>query len=172
MKIALDIGHNCSPDLGAVGILSEDKLNIEIGRLILLKLKQKHEVVCVTPKRALDVRDSLKQRIDKSNSWGANLYVSLHHNCYNGQAYGSETFALSKIGFKYGNSVQRQLKELGFVDRTTKAGEHLYVLKETYAPAILIEAFFIDSHRDCELYKYLGAEKIADAIVKGINDAL
>jgi N-acetylmuramoyl-L-alanine amidase len=171
MKIALDIGHNCSPDIGSLGILSEDRLNLEIGRLIATKLRLKHEVLCVTPQKALSVRDSLNQRVNKSNTWGAELYISLHHNCFNSQAYGTEVFALSKIGFRYANFVQQQLTGLGFYDRTTKTGEHLYVIKNTSCPAILIETFFVDNEKDCKLYKILGAEKIADAIVKGINDA-
>jgi N-acetylmuramoyl-L-alanine amidase len=138
--------------------------------LLEKKLKLKHEVLCVTPTKALTVKDSLIQRVNKSNSWNADLYVSLHHNCFNGQAHGSEVFALSKVGFLFAESIQNSLCGLGFWDRGAKTGEHLFVIKNTSAPAILIENFFVDSHRDCEMYLSLGPDKIANAIAKGIND--
>ena len=43
-----------------------------------------------------------------------------------------------------------------------------YVVNHTNAKAMLIEVCFVDTQSDVNLYRSIGAEKIADAIVKGL----
>jgi hypothetical protein len=57
---------------------------------------------------------------------------------------------------------------LGFKSRGVKQGDHLFVLKYTQAPAILIELFFIDSKADVELYKKIGDMGMVTAIASAI----
>lgn len=38
MKFGIDIGHNCPPDTGAVGIEKEDKLTKAVGTSLMQKL--------------------------------------------------------------------------------------------------------------------------------------
>jgi N-acetylmuramoyl-L-alanine amidase len=166
MKFGIDIGHNCPPDGGAVGIKAENALNMEVGKLVISKLEALgHEVVDCTPKLATSVSDSLRQRARKSNAEKVGLYVSIHFNAFNRKAHGAEVFAISPIGKAYSASVLEEICKLGFFNRGVKDGSHLSVIKNTVAPAILIECCFCDSKRDMDLYD---AEEMAAAIVRGL----
>ncbi|MBD0389332.1 MAG: peptidoglycan-binding protein, partial [Nostoc sp. C3-bin3] len=54
-------------------------------------------------------------------------------------------------------------------NRGVKSGSHLYVLKNTDMPAILVECCFIDSQKDMNLFE---PEAMANAIVKGLTGKL
>ncbi|WP_291560756.1 SH3 domain-containing protein [Clostridium sp. UBA2485] len=62
----------------------------------------------------------------------------------------------------------KNITNLGFNNRGVKNGSNLYVIRNTKSKAMLIELFFIDS-ADVELYKKLGSERLASAIVEGIT---
>lgn len=167
MKFAIDIGHNCSPDIGAKGVKFEDTLTKEVGLKVIEKLKKLgHEVINVLPVRCNGVIDSLNRRVQVSNLNNVNLYVSIHFNAGGGQ--GSEVYFYpgSTTGERYSKSVLSELVKLGYKNRGVKNGSSLYVVKNAKAPAILIEVSFVDSKDDMSKYN---AENISNAIVKGLT---
>lgn len=62
----------------------------------------------------------------------------------------------------------KNIEELGFRNRGVKDGSAFYVIKKTTMTAILLEVFFLDNRKDCELYRKIGVKKIAQAIADGI----
>ncbi len=165
MKIAIDLGHGCSPDTGAVGVRREEDLINEVGKYLIENLqKLGHTVILCRPSKARSVTNSLWQRCNTANRSGADIFVSLHFNAYNGKAYGCETFAISDAGRRIAAPVQQEICKLGFYNRGVKTGRY-YVLRNTTMPAILIEGAFCDSKRDMSLFN---AEKMAGAIVRGL----
>lgn len=92
----------------------------------------------------------LQERTDRSNSWGADIYMSVHHNASTGKWgtwTGSETFSNpnSVEGAKLAKLVHsRYVKAFGLRDRGTKTA-NFHVLRETIAPAILTEGGYMDS---------------------------
>ncbi|WP_414573915.1 N-acetylmuramoyl-L-alanine amidase [Nostoc sp. CCY 9925] len=170
MKFGIDIGHNCPPDIGSTGIRQEDDLTKEVGILVIEKLTiLGHQVVNCTPSSASSVIESLKQRVERANSQKVELLASIHFNCFNGQASGSEAFSHGTLGKKAANLVLKNIVNLGFSDRGVKDGSNLYVLKNTEMPSILIECCFCDSKIDMELYN---PSSMADAIAKGLSDSI
>lgn len=166
MKFGIDIGHNCPPDGGAVGIKAENSLTMEVGSLVIGKLVALgHEVVNCKPTSSKTVLDSLQQRVKKSNSQNVDLFASIHFNAFNRKAHGTEVFAISQTGRKFASSVLEEICKLGYFNRGVKNGA-FYVLKNTIAPAILIECCFCDSQRDMDLFD---AESMASAIVRGLT---
>lgn len=167
MKFGIDIGHNCPPDTGCNGVKPEDNLTLEVGSLVKQKLLAlKHEIVDCNPVSAGSVSHSLRMRAIRSNSCEPDLFVSIHFNCFNRKARGTEVFAISPTGRKYAKSVLEEICKLGFINRGVKDGSNLYVVKHTTAPAILIECCFCDSKSDMDLFD---AEKMAAAIVEGLT---
>lgn len=172
MKFGIDIGHNCPPDTGASGIPGgrrEDVLTKDVGTKVITKLLALgHLVVNCTPSSATSVNHSLRQRVDKANSSGVARFVSIHFNSFNKVVKGTEVFATSTQGNAIAAKVLSKIVALGFVNRGVKNGSHLFVIKHTAMPAILVECCFCDSSADMSLFSTVGAAKIADAIVQGI----
>lgn len=167
MRFGIDIGHNCHPDSGAVGIKAENVLNMDVGNRVIDKLEALgHEVVNCKPNKATSIRNSLQQRVNISNKAGVDLFVSIHFNAFNCKAYGTEVFAISQAGRNLAQKVLSEIIELGFFNRGVKDGSHLFVVKNTDAPAILIECAFCDSARDMKLFE---AEEMAEAIARGLT---
>ncbi|MEH2267395.1 MAG: N-acetylmuramoyl-L-alanine amidase [Nostoc sp.] len=167
MKFGIDSGHNCPPDTGASGIKFEDNLTLDVGNRVIAKLRALgNEVVVCKPSSARTVTESLSKRCSTANASKVDIYVSIHFNCFNGQANGTEVYATSETGRKIAKPVLDEIVKLGFFNRGVKSGSHLYVLKNTDMPAILVEGCFIDSSRDMNLFN---PEAMANAIVKGLT---
>lgn len=167
MKFGIDYGHNCPPDTGAKGIKQEDVLTKDIGNRVIQKLKALgNQVVLCVPNSCSSVTNSLQQRCNIANSNIVDLFVSIHFNSFNKQAHGTEVFAISDRGIRFARPVLASIVNLGFFNRGVKDGSHLYVLKNTNMPSILIECCFCDSQKDMNLYN---PETMANAIVKGLT---
>ncbi|MBG1261069.1 N-acetylmuramoyl-L-alanine amidase [Nostoc commune] len=167
MKFGIDSGHNCPPDTGARGIKFEDNLTLDVANRVIAKLRALgNEVVVCKPSSASTVRDSLSKRCSTANASRVDIFVSIHFNAFNRQANGTEVFATSDTGRKIAKPVLDEIVKLGFFNRGVKSGSHLYVLKNTDMPAILVEGCFIDSQKDMNLYN---PEAMANAIVKGLT---
>ncbi|MDZ8226804.1 MULTISPECIES: N-acetylmuramoyl-L-alanine amidase [unclassified Nostoc] len=167
MKFGIDSGHNCPPDTGARGIKFEDNLTLDVGNRVIAKLRALgNEVVVCKPSSASTVRESLAKRCATANASKVDIYVSIHFNLFNGQANGTEVFSTSDTGTKIAKPVLDEIVKLGFFNRGIKSGSHLFVLKNTNMPAILIECCFLDSQKDMNLFN---PEAMANAIVKGLT---
>lgn len=93
-------------------------------------------------------------RTNGANSWGADYYISFHHNALAGQ-WGNHTGVETYI---YTNPLPRSVElanaihpavvnAYGLADRGIKRG-NLHIVRETEMPAILIEGGFMDSTID------------------------
>lgn len=166
MKIAIDLGHGVGQDRGAVGIVAEEEIINNVGNSVINKLKVLgHTVIEVRPGSAISVTNSLEQRTNKANVNNVDLYVSIHANA--GSGTGAEVYTYKGKELKEARNVLNNLVSLGFRNRGIK-GNSLYVTGHTKANAMLIEICFIDTQADVDLYRSLGTEKIANAIVSGI----
>ncbi len=180
MKIFLDPGHNYSGgDTGASGFgLREEIVTFEVANKLRVLLQSAGHEVRMSRSYVTDnvgngtVASSLNERVRMSNEWGADLFVSIHCNAYNQKACGTETFVYSlnsKIAETALRVQQKITDKLGTTDRGIKAQPGLVVLKNTSAPAFLIETAFIDNEDDSWLLKSR-QEDFAKAIFEGITD--
>ena len=176
MIIGLDMGHTLSgAGTGANGVVSETVKNREVGNRLMAMLKEKgHTVVNCT----VDVSSNdLADRARKANAQKLDLFVSLHLNAYQRVSYdmGVETYIYNgsyngkEENRRYAQAVQTALvQEVGWKDRKVKEANY-YVLRETVAPAILVELGFCDSEADMNKWN---TEKIARALFKGITGSV
>ncbi|KRU42206.1 MULTISPECIES: N-acetylmuramoyl-L-alanine amidase [Clostridium] len=167
MKIGIDCGHTLSgADYGAVGIKAESNLTREVGTRVISKLQALgHTVIKCYKDTCSNLNDSLSYRTNTANNNNVDLYVSIHFNCYNGSAYGTEVFTYGGKELLEARKVLNNICSLGYTNRGLKDGSGLYVLKHTKAKAILIECCFCDNSGDMNKFN---AENIANAIVKGL----
>ena len=167
-KIGLDLGHGVGSDRGANGCIAEEEIINSVGGLVINKLRALgHEVIECRPSSASSVSDSLSQRVNKANNNNVDLFVSIHANA--GGGVGTEVFTCNGNKFDKAVNVLNNIVALGFKNRGIKPSNNVaYVVNHTNAKAMLIEICFVDTQSDVNLYRSIGAEKIADAIVKGL----
>lgn len=102
---------------------------------------------------------SLTTRTNRANSWGADVYVSVHYNAmgftWSNHIGGIETFSYpgSSTGRKIAACLHKQLvKGTKLYDRGLKTA-NFHVLRETHMPAALVECGFMDVKREADLMK-------------------
>ena len=174
MKIFIDPGHSgaCEPGACAEGY-SEADLNMRIARFTEQELELRgHEVQL---SRDGPVEDAeLEWRAEKSNDWGADLFLSIHCNSFpRVEAEGTEThyFPGSQKGERLARCIQYRISDaLLTEDRGVKAS-NFEVLRETDCPAVLIECGFISNPVDrLMLTDALEQWRIGAAIAEGVED--
>lgn len=169
MKVTINGGHCPGLDSGAVGStgLQEADVTHDVMRLVMYYLEQvDFEVLTVQ-------ENELKDITDASNAFGADLFVSIHCNAAeNRSAQGTETFYGSEQGAKLAQCIQSQIiGSMETVDRGIKDGSHLYVIRNTDCPAVLVELAFISNDLDeCMLADKNKQDGFARAIARGITD--
>ncbi|HAT4185726.1 TPA: N-acetylmuramoyl-L-alanine amidase [Clostridium perfringens] len=163
----LDAGHCTSgADTGAQGNgYKEQDLTRQVVTYLSEYLeKEGHTTKYCHCNSASTVNESLRYRVNKANSIGVDYFVSIHLNA--GGGVGTETYICARGGEaeRVAKRVNSKLVQYGYRDRGVKVG-NLYVIKNTNAPAILVECCFIDSSSDMAKFN---AKAIAKAIAEGL----
>ena len=176
LKICIDPGHGGS-DPGAVnGSLHEADAALAIAKKVGALLEARGVQVKYT--RTADNAVSLADRCKISDTFGADVFVSIHLNsAENKNASGIETWRYSNVGARtkaLAENVQTELiGATGAKNRGVKTTSSLYVLKHTTASAVLIEAGFLSNSKDAKLlFSESYQEKLASAIVSGIYKSM
>lgn len=120
---------------------------------------------------------TLEDRVRRANEFGANIYVSVHHNAGINGGKGGGIIALvytnaSQTSKEYRNIIYDALiAETGLKgNRSTPLGEqNLYVCRKTTMPAVLVECGFMDSTTDVPI---ILTDKFADESAEGLVKAL
>lgn len=172
-SVMLDAGHG-GTDPGAVynGRQEKDdtlRLTLAIGEVL------QNNGIDVEYTRTTDVYESPYEKAIEANNAGADFFVSIHRNSFpaDNQAMGVESLVYDLSGIKYemAQNIDEQLESVGFVDLGVKARPNLVVLKRTNMPSVLVEAGFINSDTDNQLFDN-NFQDIAEAIARGILDTL
>lgn len=172
-SVCIDPGHGGS-DPGAVGWgLKEQAINLDVTNRLYTLLKNAGYTVYRT--RTSDTDVSLSSRTSYANSVGADRFISIHCNAFNGSANGTETFCYtsgSSTSIRMRDKIQPQLvSALGTYNRGCKTANY-YVLKYTNMPAILAELAFIDHQGDAAKLGDAGyRQKAAEAIKRGFEQS-
>ena len=179
MKIFIDAGHNYNgADTGAQGNgLKEQEITFLIAKRLKVLLEADGHSVKMSRNNLTDnvgstVSESINSRAKMSNDWGADLFVSIHCNAYDGRAKGTETlvYSMASKAVATAKRVQKALiDKLEMGDRGVKERPNLGVLRLTNAPALLVETAFIDNPSDSQKLSYR-SEEFAEAIFEGITE--
>ena len=170
MKINVHAGHNPAGKIacGAVGILDESVENRKVVRQLIAFLKQQgHTVYDCTCDNGTGQTDILRKIVSKCNAHTVACDVSVHLN--SGGGHGTECLIYGTGGNaeKYAKKIQSAIvKRTGYTDRGVKVRKDLYVLKNTTAPAVLVECCFVDSAADAKRWE---PKTMAAAICEGIT---
>lgn len=145
-KVFLSAGHGGS-DPGAVANgLCEKTINL--NTLLACKEELERHGVTVVCSRTTDVNDPVSQEVKEANMSNGDIALSFHVNAGGGDGFEAYYYDLSKNGKKLAELCEKQVKSLGQNSRGLKKGNHLYFVKNTTMPAVLLESFFVDNKKD------------------------
>lgn len=166
MRLIVNAGHTkLGVGTGAVGLLTE---SVETRKIAYELMKQLSDTnIEVMPAVFDKTTNNLKQAVNLSNDNIADLFISIHLNAGGGN--GSEVYTWKGKQSERGKKILNNLAAIGFKNRGIKDGSGLYVIKNTKAEALLIEVCFVDSEEDNRIFKQVGYEAIAKAIVNAIK---
>ena len=176
-KVFIGVGHGGS-DPGAVanGFYEKD-LNLSIALACNEELVR--HGVSTLMSRTKDENDTLEQEIKECNAWGPDYAIDIHNNAGGGD--GAEAF------YHYGGGKSKTLAEnvlaeivkIGQNSRGAKikknsAGKDYFgFIRETIAPAIIVECAFVDHKTDIQIIDTEAERKtMGIAIAKGILKTL
>lgn len=170
-KIFIDPGHGGYDPGACYGNIKEKDIVLDIG-LILGELLIK-EGFKVGYSRTNDNFVSLSERVNKSNRFGSDIFISIHCNAFtSSQAQGVETFyyRTSKNGKRLADKFQTSIVKKGLYtkDRGIKQG-NFYVLRRTRAVAVLLELGFISNWEDRKIIME-NKRGFAEAVVEGLKE--
>lgn len=116
----------------------------------------------------------MQQRSDYENKNNYDYFISFHRNAFKPEAAtGVETYTYLNQDSRskaMSDKIQAAIVNIGFINRGVKKA-NFHVLRETKAPAILIELGFIDNSKDNSVFDSKKSE-IIKAISKAILDQL
>lgn len=179
--VVIDAGHG-GDDPGAVGYNSEGKavayeshINLAIALLVGEKLESSGIKVIYT--RNSDKYITLKERSDIANDSNCDFFVSIHCNSIaKGDINGTQVYyhPISEKGSELAENIYDNIVDMtGLSPKKTQNGSHLYVIRTTVSPAVLVETAFISNESDrTYLLSKKGQETIAEAIYQGIIETL
>lgn len=187
MKIIIDPGHaGRSIDPGAVNNtsgLQEADVVLMISKLLENQLTEfGYEVKLTRNDWEEEETDELSYRTALANSWGADIFISLHCNsAVNESAKGYEIWTSpgDTLGDRLATCIYGEIAE-AFPDRRGRTDysdgdpdkeSGFYVLLHTEAPACLIEIAFISNAEEASpLADVAWQESYARAIARGVNN--
>lgn len=177
MRINVHAGHNPDGKLacGAIGFIRESTEARKVKDAVISQLRQLgHTVYDCTCENGTSQSDVLTKIVNACNAHTVDLDVSIHFNSGakdssgNGKTTGVEVlvYSVSSKAGPYAEKVCVAVAGLGFRNRGVKVRTDLRFLKQSKAPAMLVECCFVDDRDDVQLYD---CQRMADAIVYGIT---
>ena len=176
-KVFIGVGHG-GTDSGAVGNggLLEKDLNLSIARACGAVL-ERHGVK-VRLSRTKDESDPVDQEVKECNAFAPDLAVDIHNNAGGGD--GAEAFYSKHggIGKTLAQNILARITDLGQKSRGAKtrlnsSGSDYYAfIRNTKAPAVIVEAAFVDSMDIALIDTEAERIKVGEAIARGILDTL
>lgn len=150
----------------------EKDLNLQIALFLAEELKSRGYDIKMT--RETDVYVSLEQRCEISNSLNADIFVSIHQNSFSSSsASGVEVYYYpgSVLGKALAEKLSASISaETGLKNRGAKKA-NFYVLRNTKAPAVLVECGFMSNPNELKLLSNPDFQrKIARAAASAIDD--
>lgn len=172
-KVFIGVGHGGS-DPGAVANgFKEKDLNMAISLACRDEL-ERHGVT-VLMSRTKDEDEGLLEKINESNAFDPDVTLDIHNNAGGGD--GAEVF--HSVGGGTGKTLAKNILEeivaigqnsRGIKTKTNSQGQDWFgFIRQTIAPAVLIECAFVDTKKDIEILDTAAEQKaMGVAIAKGV----
>ena len=172
-KVILDAGHG-GPEPGATFEGRQEKndtlrLALAVGEIL------ERNGVEVAYTRTEDVYDTPFEKAQIANREGGDFLISFHRNSSPeaNEYSGVETLVYDKSGEKLelAENINEELENVGFRNLGVKERPGLVILKRSKMPAVLVEAGFLNTEADNELFDQ-NFDEISQAIANAVLKTL
>lgn len=172
-KVFLGVGHGGN-DPGAVA-LGREEADLNLAIALACRDELVRHGVEVKMSRTKDENDDLAEEITECNSYGPDLAIDIHNNA--GKGDGAETYYYTGGGVSktLAENVLAEIVKTGQNSRGAKPNiingikEYFGFIRETQAPAIIVECAFVDNAEDVKIIDTAAEQKaMGVAIAKGI----
>lgn len=172
--IAIDPGHGGEDDGCYRDGVSEAKVNLELAKGLSAKL-QELGFETVMLREDDESLPSLEERVKEAEAAGADIFVSIHQNAYDGNepgVSGIETWYCGKLADSERLAAlihEGAVEKTGAVDRGAQETDELYVIRQASMPSCLIEtAFLSDSAERQAITSRAYQDKLVEGMAQGI----
>lgn len=170
MKIGLRAGHsdNCT---GAVGLVDEHEQMKKYYIAVKQVFEEYGHTIIDCNSNAATQSGELSEGADKCNNNNCDLFISLHMNCYDKNAHGTEVLVSSanSTAYKYAQRLVNNFASLGFANRGVKF-EKLYEMNHIKCGNIISEICFCDSAEDIEIYNKYSWLELAHVLCNAVDE--
>ena len=174
IKITLDAGHGGS-EAGAVGCLGtkEKDVNLQIAQNLKTKLEKLGAKVLMT--REDDSYVGLYERVEKSNYFDADIFLSIHNNSLpdsmaDRDATGTETYYFYPQSKELAKILAKTISQKTGFKNGGQRGQSFAVIRNTQSIAVLIEVgYMINPDDNSKLINPNFQDKITDGIIDGLE---
>lgn len=176
-KVFLGVGHGGS-DPGAVA-LGREEADLNLAIALACRDELERHGVEVKMSRTKDENDPLDEEVRECNAYGPDLAVDIHNNA--GKGDGAEAYYYTGGGTskKLAENVLAEIVKIGQNSRGAKPNiingikEYFGFIRETVAPATIVETCFIDNAEDVKIIDTATEQKaMGVAVAKGILTTL
>lgn len=175
-KVFIGVGHG-GTDPGAVANgLREKDLNLTIALACRDEL-ERHGVE-IQMSRTADDDEGLTEKINESNAFGPDLTMDIHNNAGGGDG-GEVYYSITGSGEPLAENILAEFVAIGQNSRGAKTKknssgmDYFGFIRNTHAPAVLIECAFLDNAKDVQIVDTVAEQKkFGVAIAKGVLKTL
>ena len=174
-KVFLGVGHGGS-DPGAVGYLVEKDVNLTMATACRDFLTACG--VDVKMSRTKDEDDTVMQEVAECNAYAPDLAVDVHNNSGGGDGFEVFHTIHGGTGKTLAQNIEKHVKAIGQNSRGVKTregknGDYYAFIRDTVAPAVIVEGVFVDTKADAAQADTLAEQQaFGVAYAKGILDTL
>lgn len=167
-KVFIGVGHG-GKDVGATGCNGVER---DINLIIATELKRilnERGVKAKRSRKSNKVQDTVQQEVQECNAYKPTIAVEIHMNASaSHKAEGFECYVISTEARILATEIKDCIDSIDIVNRGVKNGGGLYFLRNTSAPAVLLEGAFVDNNADKKWCTKAGAKKLARKYADGI----
>ena len=175
--VVIDAGHG-GHDTGALrGRVQEKDLTLQIAQKIVKYLNEMG-IINIIMTRETDKYLTLDERVQISNLHNTAIFVSVHINASKKpEINGIETHYYTENGYRAAKILHKELVSAVNAEDRGLFKSRFYVIKNTEAPAVLLELGFISNSSECsalasEERQNNSAKAIADGIFNFLREQL
>ena len=172
-KVFIGVGHGGS-DSGAVKYIIEKEYTLKVAKLVAEYLKARGVEYKLS--RTADVDTDMNSKVKMCNDYKPDLVIDIHFNAGGGKGFEVYRYSGGGTSLTLANNINAEVKKImssrGVKTKLGSNGKDYFaIIRDTNAPAVLLEGGFVDSKSDANFIK-ANYKKLAEAYAKGILKTL